>query len=129
MASLPTARQVNLISVILHFIIMAFVILAYFLAGSREFVIYGALTYLTISFTLRYFIPIDHRVGMRLVHKKEFRNAISYFKRSYAFFNKNLWIDKYRFVTLLSSSNMCYNEMALNNIAFCYSQVSEGDKA
>ena len=66
---------------------------------------------------------------MRLVHKKEFQNAIPYFHKSYDFFNKHSWIDKYRYVTLLSSSKMCYREMALNNIAFCYSQIGEGDKA
>lgn len=128
-SNLPIARQVDWISVIPHLVVMGLIMLAYFLADSKEFIIYGALAYLALSYSLRNFIPIDHKVGMRLVHKKEFQSAIPYFHKSYDFFNKHSWIDKYRYVTLLSSSKMCYREMALNNIAFCYSQIGQGENA
>lgn len=128
-SNLPTARQTDWISVIPHLIIFGLIMGTYFLADSKEFIIYGALTYLFISYGLKNFIPINQRVGMRLIHRREFLNAIPYFQSSYDFFNKNSWIDKYRYITLLSSSKMCYREMALNNIAFCYSQIGEGDKA
>jgi tetratricopeptide (TPR) repeat protein len=128
-SNFPTARQVDWISIIPHLVIMGLIILAYFFADSKEFIIYGAATYVMLSYCLRNFIPIDHKVGMRLVHKREFENAIPCFHKSYDFFNKHSWIDRYRYVTLMSSSKMCYKEMALNNIAFCYSQIGDGDKA
>ena len=66
---------------------------------------------------------------MKKVKNGDFKEAISDFMKSYEFFDKNNWIDKYRFLTLLSSSKMSYKEMALNNIAFCFSQIGNGVKA
>ena len=66
---------------------------------------------------------------MQLVKKHEYAGAIQFFEASYRFFTDNSWIDKYRYITLLSSSAMDYREMALCNIAFCYSQIGEGPKA
>ena len=102
---------------------------AYFQIDPEEFAIYSALTYLVLSYGLNNFIPLDHRTGMRLVNKKEFENAIPYFQKSYDFFSKYSWLDKYRYIMLLSSSKMCYREMSLTNIAFCYSQIGQGNKA
>ncbi len=34
-------------------------------------------------------------------------------------------MDKLRFITLLSASRISYTEMALLNIAFCYSQLGD----
>ena len=48
--------------------------------------------------------------------------AIEEFKKSYNFFCRHTWIDKYRCITLLSSRRSSYTEMALLNIAFCYTQ-------
>ena len=128
-SNLPTSRQRDLVSIIPHLTIMGLLMFAYHQIDSEEFIIYGALTYLVLSYGLKNFIPLNHRVGMRLVHKREFQNAIPYFEKSYDFFVKYAWLDKYRYLTLLSSSKMCYREMALTNIAFCYSQIEEGDKA
>jgi tetratricopeptide (TPR) repeat protein len=78
---------------------------------------------------LRYFVPKSHREGIKLTKKYEFENAIPKFEDSFNFFTKNNYIDKFRFITLLSSSKMSYKEMALCNIAFCYSQIGKGEKA
>lgn len=66
---------------------------------------------------------------MQMVNQQKFPDAVTYFENSYNFFNRNSWIDKYRFATLLSSSKMSYKEMALNNIAFCYAQSGNGVKS
>ena len=66
---------------------------------------------------------------MQLVRQQNFRDAIPFFEKSVDFFDKNSWLDKYRFVVLLSSSNMTYKEMGLCNIAFCYGQTGDGQKA
>ncbi len=103
--------------------------LSWYFFKPEKAILYGALSYLVISFSLRNLIPKDHRNGMRKVKNGNFKKAISDFNNSYGFFEKNNWIDKYRFLTLLSSSRMSYKEMALNNIAFCYSQIGNGIKS
>lgn len=101
----------------------------YHLLGFKSAEFYGAFTYLILSTGLRYFIPKNHREGMKFTNTNQFEKAIFEYEKSYKFFTKKKWIDKYRFITLLSSSKMGYREMALCNIAFCYSQIGNGTKA
>ena len=89
----------------------------------------AAITYSATAMLLRKSIARHHRMGMRLVRQSNFKEAIPYFERSYKFFSKYKWVDKYRFLTLLSASGMPYSEMALGNLAFCYSQIGDGARA
>jgi tetratricopeptide (TPR) repeat protein len=125
-SKVPVVKQVAWLSLVPQFLLMGLLFACYYWAGNEEFILYGALTYLAISFLLRYIIPHYHRSGINLVKQKNYNDAIPYFIKSYDFFNKYAWIDKYRYITLLSSSLMCYKEMALNNIGFCYGQIGEG---
>ncbi|KGK28677.1 hypothetical protein EL45_19520 [Cellulophaga sp. E6(2014)] len=108
---------------------MGIIIFIWYLINPEKAFLYGAMTYLVISFSLRNLIPRDHRNGIKKNNAEKFEDAIPDFEKSYAFFKKNEWIDKYRFITLLSSSKMSYREMALANIGFCYSQIGDGVKS
>ncbi len=66
---------------------------------------------------------------MKLIKRHRFTEAIPFFEKSADFFSKNGWVDKYRFLTLLSASKLSYREMGLCNIAFCYSQTGNGIRA
>ena len=124
--SVPTVRQTSWISVIPHFIIMFLIVGIFYFLNISDFVMKGLLTYLSLSFALKYFVPKSHREGMKLTKLNQYEDAITKYENSYNFFTKNLWIDKYRFITLLSASKNSYREMALCNIAFCYSQIGKG---
>lgn len=128
-SKVPTVRQINWISIIPHLGVMGIVIFIWNLFYPNESVFLGAATYIFISYSLRTQIPKKHRAGMKLVKLEDFEKAIPYFERSYAFFKKYSWVDKYRFITFLSSSGMTYKEMALANIAFCYGQLGNGEQA
>jgi tetratricopeptide (TPR) repeat protein len=128
-SNVPTVRQIAWVSLIPQFLFMGIIIFVYHLLEFGDPFLFGALTYLIISFGLRNLVAKDHRQGMKLVKQQQFENAIPLFEKSVAYFNKNNWVDKYRFLTLLSSSRMTYKEMGLCNIAFCYSQTSNGQKA
>lgn len=129
MNKVPTVRQINWLSIIPHLIIIGIIIFLWNIFYSKEAIFFGSITYLIISYVLRTQIPKNHRKGMKLVKSEKFKTAIPYFEKSYTFFKDNNWIDKYRFITLLSSSQMTYQEMALVNIAFCYGQIGNGEKA
>lgn len=89
----------------------------------------GIGTYIFTLFILRVIISRDHRQGMMLAKRGKYAEAIPFFEKSFSFFTKQAWVDKYRFITLLSVSGMTYREMALNNIAFCYGQLGNGEKS
>src|SRR5574343_93684 len=128
-SNVPTVRQTAWVSLIPQLFFMGIIIFVYHLIEFKNPFLYGALTYLIISFGLRNLVAKDHRQGMNLVKQQQFEMAIPLFENSVEFFTKNNWIDKYRFLTLLSSSKMTYKEMGLCNIAFCYSQTCNGQKA
>lgn len=128
-SKIPTVKQVNWMSIIPHLIIMGIIIFLWYLINPEKAFLFGALTYLLISLTLRNLIPKEHRKGIKKTKAEKFEEAILDFEKSYTFFKKHEWIDKYRFITLFSSSKMSYQEMALANIGFCYSQIGNGRKS
>ncbi|WBW98153.1 tetratricopeptide repeat protein [Oceanirhabdus sp. W0125-5] len=94
-----------------------------------EPVFYGAIIYFVLIVLLKRTIPRYHRKGIKYFKNKKYDLAIKEFKKSYAFFKTFNWIDKYRIIVLLSSSRISYSEMALINMAYCYSQIGEGNKS
>ncbi|MEP6900505.1 MAG: tetratricopeptide repeat protein [Actinomycetota bacterium] len=128
-SNVPTVRQINWISIVPQIAIIGLLIYLYNLVNFGDPFILGSLMYLILAFGLRNIIPKDHRKAIKLVKQQKFAEAIPYFEKSYDYFMKYSWVDKYRFLTILSSSRMCYREMALCNIAFCYGQIGEGQKA
>jgi len=121
----PIIRRTAWISLIPQLAVMAVLIGVYYFAGARQFVMYGAFTYLALSFTLRNFVAAKHTQGVALIKRSQFSNAIPMFEDSYELFSSHPWLDKYRYLFMLSSSAVSYREMALSNIAFCY--VRDGD--
>lgn len=128
-SNVPTVRPIAWISVVLQLTLMGLLILLWYQLKADNPFFNGALTYLILSFALRTLIPHNHKAGMTLVKQEKYLDAISHFKNSYDFFKRYEWLDKYRYLTLLSSAKMSYKEMALNNIAFCFGQMGDRTKS
>jgi len=82
-----------------------------------------------LSLTLRRTISRHHRMGISEMRLGQFGEAIHSFQRSIDFFERHPWIDRFRWITLLSASSMTYREMGIANIAFAYSQQGDGERA
>jgi len=130
-SKVPIIKQIAWISIIPQILFIGILILIYSKLGLEllEAIFCSSLTYLVISFCLQNLLTKNFRQGIKLIKQQDFSNAIPFFEKSVNFFTKNRWVDKYRFITLLSSSKMSYKEMGLCNIAFCYSQTGNGTKA
>lgn len=85
--------------------------------------------YLLLSGYLKVVIPKWHRKGIYYVRKGEHEGATFAFQKSYSFFEKYYWLDKYRAFTLFSLSAYSYKEMALMNIIYCYSNIGKHKEA
>lgn len=59
----------------------------------------------------------------------DFENALNAFQRSYVFFSKHYWIDRFRFITMFTSSAISFRDMALNNMGVCYLRLKQPQKA
>ena len=128
-SNIPVARQIAWISILPQLAFMLLLIFLWYFVYPRMAVNLGVITYLILSISLRNLIPKDHKNGMRYIAQSDYSHAIHHFKKSYDFFQKYKWVDEYRYLTLFSSSKICYREMALNNIAFCYAQTGNATEA
>jgi tetratricopeptide (TPR) repeat protein len=130
-SKVPITKQIAWWSLVPHILIIVLFVYVFDkldLEDTNE-PIYAALTYFALAYLPRVLIASDHRKGMKLVKQEKFDEAIPHFQRSVDFFTRHAWIDKWRFLVLLSSSKMCYREMALCNIAFCLTQTGKGSEA
>ncbi|MEJ6980195.1 tetratricopeptide repeat protein [Pedobacter sp. P351] len=128
-SNVSVVRQIAWLALIPQFLFALVLIFIYHQLRFPDPPFYGLVTYLIISFSVRTIIPHSHNKGMRYVKKDKFAEAIPCFEKSYTFFTRYNWVDKYRYITLLSSSSMSYREMSLTNIALCYSQLGDAIKA
>jgi tetratricopeptide (TPR) repeat protein len=128
-SKIPIVKQMAWLSAIPHLIIFACLVLVVRLLGFKSDVPIGAILFLAIYYILRYQVPKHHRRGIVLYKKKKFTEAIPHFQKSYDFFRNKSWIDKYRYIALLSSSRISYTEMALINMAYCHGQIGNGKES
>jgi tetratricopeptide (TPR) repeat protein len=131
-SKVPVVKQVAWASLIPHLGVLTILCLASYWGGVvdvRRALLTGLGLYWLLVIAIKMLGATDHRKGMRLVRQEKFLEAIPHFDASYLHFTKKAWVDKYRYLTMLSSSAMCYREMALCNIAFCYGQSGNGAKA
>ncbi|MGB3184077.1 MAG: tetratricopeptide repeat protein [Cyclobacteriaceae bacterium] len=101
-----------------------FLVLVFILnqTGVEDPGLYAFFIFLALSVLLR-LIPASHRRAVTAYRKEEYNEAIAQFEQSYAFFNRHAWLDRTRYISLLSASKMAYREMALLNIAYSYGQL------
>lgn len=125
----PIVRQAAWLSLIPHLIVMGLLMFIFYqiFSSIETAAIYAVAAYLIISLVLRSIIPHNHRKGVSLYRAGKYPQAAGEFEKSYHFFSRHSWVDKYRFITLLSSSRMSYTEMALINMAFCYAQSGNAE--
>ena len=127
----PIVRQIAWISLIPQLVIMLILIItASMIFGPSSPVIdIIILLYFLYPFISRKLIACNHQNWKKLFKSGSYAQAINEFEKSYAFFTRHQKIGKYRFIALFSASKISYKEMALLNIAFCYSQKGNGSKA
>lgn len=125
----PVIRQISLFSIIPQVLILALIVGILSICGSVDSLFLGLVFYLLLSVFLKRLVPRFHRRGMKYLRDKQYDLSIDEFIKSYEFFQRNKWVDKYRALFLLSSSRISYSEMALINIAYCYGQIGEGTKS
>jgi len=133
MRRIPIVKQASWLAVVPQVVVMILmIVITASIAGPRN----ATLAMLSamgifVAYVLlsRHLIPRDHRRGMRLVRKKQFEAAIPHFERSFEFFTRHIWLDKFRCITMLSASSFSYREIALLNAAFCHGQIGNGELA
>jgi len=128
-SSLPVVRQLAWLAFLPQVVIIGGLIVGAGALGLQEPHLWGAGVYVLLAIVLRRVLSKHHRLGIRAFRRERFAEAVVHFASSYAYFTLHPWIDRYRFVTLLSASRMSYREMALLNMAFCQAQAGHREAA
>lgn len=130
MARVPVVRQISWSALLVYVLVVGGVVAASgWLSGSTKVMQATLLAMVCCSLGGRMWLTREHRRAMRLVKQQQWAAAIPHFEASYVFFTRKVWVDRYRAITMGSQSAIGYREMALVNIAFCYSQSGEGLRA
>lgn len=122
-------RFTNWSGLIPQFALILFVTLIFQQLKVERYWLLSIAIYFLLSGYLKIIIPRSHRRGLYYTRKGEYEGAVYAFKRSYNFFSKYNWMDKYRSFTIFSLSGFSYKEMALMNIIFCYEQLGDNSSA
>ena len=132
-SSVPVVREIAWISVVPHLLVMACLMYASYeiltpdrLAAS---VAVGAGIYLVYSQVCRRLVTRRIRRGLRFLKQQDFPAAIAEYEKAYEFFSRHSWLDRFRYITVLSSSAYSYREIALCSMAFAYAQMGDGTNA
>lgn len=125
---IPVVRQYSYIALFLHLVVLFAVCSLWGWAMGGRWFILSYVIYAVILLGIPEIMASDHKRGMRLLKREEFGKAIPCFLASYDYFERNKWIDRFRYVTVMSSSKMSYREMALCNVAFCYGQMGNCER-
>jgi hypothetical protein len=126
---IPVAKSINYLALVLQSI---FLILLYFIfveSGSDEPLLWSAMIYLVLAYSLRYFVPVDHRKGIRELKEGHYEAALDSFTKSFVFFSKHKWVDTFRAFTIFSASKQSYREMAMLNKAFTLNCLDKNEEA
>jgi tetratricopeptide (TPR) repeat protein len=97
-------------------------------SGSDESALWAAMIYLVLAYGLRYFVPIDHRKGLRELKQGNYEAALIHFEKSLEFFLKYPWIDYFRVFTLFSASKLSYQVMAVMYKGICLEALGRGEE-
>jgi tetratricopeptide (TPR) repeat protein len=128
--NLPVHRPISWLAVLLQLGVATLVIGAFSVwLGYPNGSAIGVGLYLLYSFGSRRVLLRAHRRGMHLNSVARYEDAITAFDRSYQFFSRYPWLDRYRAITMLNSAALSYREMALCNMAYSYLQLGLGLKA
>lgn len=119
----PTTRSIDWVSLLPQFAVLFGLVIVLDVLNVPQPILVGSVLYLVLAIALKLGLTGAHRKGIHAVKAGRFTEAIPYFERSRAYFEERPWLDRYRYLLLLSSSAWSYREMAMANKAFSLSQL------
>jgi len=124
----PNTNSINFFALVLQAGFLSLLYLGFDYSDSDEAALWAAMVYLVLAYGLRYFVPIEHRKGLRELKQGNYLKALLHFEKSYEFFLAHSWIDFFRVFTMFSASKLTYSEMAMIYKAFCLEALGRGDE-
>jgi hypothetical protein len=114
-------QETNWLALIPKLAVIGILSLCFYQIDKQNFFILAFVLYLIFTFLSRkFFFSNSLRRGIKLIREAKFGEAIPVIKKTIDYYTEHAWIDKYRFVLLISSSKRTIREMSICNLAYCY---------
>jgi hypothetical protein len=117
----PQSLAIAILAVIAHVILPG--------VGVPGDILIAALTYLIFCRLMRARFLRDHKEGMKAYRSQRFQDAISHFEAGYRFFSVHRNLDTWRSLLFGVVGPNPYRVIALCNMAYCWSQAGDGQRA
>jgi hypothetical protein len=124
-SKVPFVKQETIwLAIIPRFLFIAIMSMIYYQWDKRDCIVLGFVTYLIVWYVLRTIaFPKDVHKSIRLIKEGKLNEAVPYIERSIDFYTRHPWIDKYRFLLMVSSSKRGMRESSICNLGFCLLQT------
>jgi len=123
-------QETNWFAIIPHLFVIGILTLFFYMITKNYYVEASFVTYFILTRVVRFvFIPKVVYSGIKLIKEAKFDQAIPFIQETIDYYTKNSWIDKFRFLLLISSSKKTFRETSICNLAYCYLQVGDIKKA
>jgi hypothetical protein len=130
-SQVPFVKQETVwLAIVPHILVIGILCMIYHQWDRKNYFAFAFITYLIIWYGLRTIAyPRDVHKSIRLIKEEKFGEAIPYIERSIQYYNKHSWIDKYRFLLMVSSSKRGIRESSICNLGFCLLQSGNAKAA
>lgn len=115
--------KISITGLLTQLLLVALLSYLFWMAGIDGPFLWAALVYALLSMVLRNILAKQHRKGLILLQKGQYKDALPCFEASVQFFTAHRWVDRCRALTLLSARGNSYRETGLCLIATCNAQM------
>ena len=119
-------KETTLIAIFPRLILIGILCLLLYPYNNQIFFVYALFIYLLIHYIAKYsLIPGSTFTGVKLMKEDKYEEAMPFIQRDIDYFTEKAWIDKFRFVLMISTSSRSYREICLCNLAWCLLQTGK----
>lgn len=123
-------QETNWLALIPKISVIGILCLCFYPLDKQNFFVIAFAVYLVLTFLARkFFFQNALHEGIKLIREAKFGEAIPFIEKTIGYYTKHSWIDKYRFLLLISSAKRTIRESSICNLAYCHLQVGDIKKA
>lgn len=117
-------QETKWIALVPRLVLLAILCFLLYPYDNQIFFVYAFFLYLAITYSIKYsMIPGSTFTGVKFLKKGQFEEALPFIEKDIEYYSSKPWIDKYRFLLMISSSALSFREMSLCNRAWCLLQT------